>query len=87
MLTDIDLAFSRDTPEKVYVQHRMWEKREQLWDWLQDGAHLYVCGDEKSMAKDVDAMLARIVAEVGGREPGEFITELKKARRYQRDIY
>ncbi len=87
VLTDIDLAFSRDTPDKVYVQHRLWEKREQLWAWLEDGAHLYVCGDEKAMAKDVDATLARIVAEVGGREPGDYLSDLKKNRRYQRDVY
>ncbi|MEM8916031.1 MAG: hypothetical protein AAGC83_09345, partial [Pseudomonadota bacterium] len=87
VLNEIDLAFSRDTPEKVYVQHRMWDKREQLWAWLEDGANLYVCGDEKSMAKDVETTLSRIIAEVGGREPGDYLAELRKNRRYQRDIY
>ena len=54
-LARIDLAFSRDTPEKVYVQHRLWERRRDLVDWLESGAHLYVCGDAKAMAKDVRA--------------------------------
>ena len=56
-LTRIDVAFSRDQPEKIYVQHRLWERRADINAWLQDGAHIYVCGDEKGMAKDVDAML------------------------------
>ncbi len=56
-LTRLDLAFSRDTPEKVYVQHRLWERRRDLVDWLENGAHLYVCGDAKAMAKDVRATL------------------------------
>ena len=59
----IDVAFSRDQPEKIYVQHRLWEQRAELLSWVDDGAHLYVCGDEKGMARDVDVMLARILAE------------------------
>ena len=59
VLSRIDVAFSRDQPEKVYVQHRLWERRAELYGWLEEGAHLYVCGDEKAMAKDVHAMLAR----------------------------
>ena len=58
-LTRMDVAFSRDQPEKVYVQHRLWERRADLWSWLQDGAVLYLCGDATSMAKDVDATLRR----------------------------
>ena len=53
LLTHLDVAFSRDQPEKIYVQHRMWQRRAELFAWLEDGAHLYVCGDEKAMAKDV----------------------------------
>ncbi len=90
VLSRIDVAFSRDQPEKVYVQHRMWQRRAELYAWLEEGAHLYVCGDEKAMAKDVDAMLARIVADQGGRSPEAaeaHLTELKRARRYQRDVY
>ncbi len=90
VLSRIDVAFSRDQPEKVYVQQRLWERRAELYAWLEDGAHIYVCGDEKAMAKDVHAMLARIVAEQGGRRPEAaeaWLGDLKKQRRYQRDVY
>jgi hypothetical protein len=90
VLTRIDVAFSRDQPEKAYVQHRMWERRQELFAWLEEGAHLYVCGDEKRMAKDVHAVLHRIVAEAGGRSEDEtvaYIAELKRQGRYQRDVY
>ena len=90
MLTRLDVAFSRDQPEKVYVQHRMWERRAELFAWLEDGAHLYVCGDEKAMAKDVHATLAALVADRSGRSPADaeaYLTDLKKQRRYQRDVY
>ncbi len=90
VLSRIDVAFSRDQPEKVYVQDRLWQRRAELWGWLEEGAHLYVCGDEKAMAKDVHAMLARIVADQSGRsvEAAEaWLSELKKERRYQRDVY
>jgi sulfite reductase (NADPH) flavoprotein alpha-component len=89
-LSRIDVAFSRDQPEKIYVQHRMWERRADLQKWLQDGAHLYVCGDEKGMAKDVDATLVKILAEQakGDEEAGRAkLKELTKAGRYQRDVY
>jgi sulfite reductase (NADPH) flavoprotein alpha-component len=68
-LTRLDLAFSRDGAPgdtKVYVQQRMWENSAELFGWLEDGAHVYVCGDEKRMAKDVDAALHGIVARCGG---------------------
>jgi sulfite reductase (NADPH) flavoprotein alpha-component len=90
VLSRVDVAFSRDQPEKVYVQHRLWERRAELWAWLEDGAHLYVCGDEKAMAKDVHATLARIVADRSGRsaEAAEaWLGDLRKERRYQRDVY
>ena len=84
-LTRIDLAFSRDQPEKIYVQHRLWERRDELKGWIEDGAHLYVCGDEKGMAKDVDATLVKILGsgEVGTAK----LAELRKSGRYQRDVY
>ena len=89
-LTRIDVAFSRDQPEKVYVQHRMCERRAELFAWLEDGGHLYVCGDEKRMAKDVHAMLRRIVEDRSGRdaEAAEaWLADLRHAGRYQRDVY
>ena len=90
LLTRLDVAFSRDQPEKIYVQHRMWQRRAELFAWLEDGAHLYVCGDEKAMAKDVHATLAAIVADQSGRAPEvaqAYLADLKKQRRYQRDVY
>lgn len=89
-LSRIDVAFSRDQPEKIYVQHRLWERREELLKWIDDGAHIYVCGDEKGMAKDVDAMLVKILAgkAKGDEEAGRAtLKELTKAGRYQRDVY
>lgn len=89
-LSRIDVAFSRDQPKKIYVQHRLWERREELLGWIADGAHIYVCGDEKGMAKDVDQTLARILAEgsKGDEAAGQAkLKELAKANRYQRDVY
>jgi sulfite reductase (NADPH) flavoprotein alpha-component len=90
VLTRLDLAFSRDQKEKVYVQHRMRENAKELWAWLQEGAHFYVCGDARRMALDVDHALHAIVAEQGGMSPaaaGEYVKALTKAKRYQRDVY
>jgi sulfite reductase (NADPH) flavoprotein alpha-component len=89
-LSRLDVAFSRDQPEKIYVQHRIWQRRAELFAWLEDGAHLYVCGDEKAMAKDVHAMLGAIIADCSGRSPDAaeaYLTDLRKQRRYQRDVY
>jgi sulfite reductase (NADPH) flavoprotein alpha-component len=89
-LSRIDVAFSRDQPEKIYVQHRLWERRQDLLNWLQEGAHIYVCGDEKGMAKDVDATLVKMLAEQakGDEDAGRAkLKELAKAGRYQRDVY
>ena len=89
-LSRIDVAFSRDQPEKIYVQHRLWERRAELLSWIADGAHLYVCGDEKGMAKDVDATLVKILSEPlkGDLEAGKAkLRELTKSNRYQRDVY
>lgn len=86
VLDRIDVAFSRDQPEKIYVQDRLWERRADLFAWLEEGANLYVCGDEKAMAKDVDAMLHRIIQE-SGADPVDYLSKLKKDRRYQRDVY
>ena len=89
-LSRIDVAFSRDQPEKIYVQQRLWEHRAELLKWIEDGAHIYVCGDEKGMGRDVDVMLARILGEAaqGDEEAGRAkLKELAKAGRYQRDVY
>lgn len=89
-LTHLDLAFSRDQPERVYVQHRMWERRAELDAWLREGACLYVCGDEKRMAKDVHAMLARILMdrrELDAEAAEAELAELRRAGRYLRDVY
>jgi sulfite reductase (NADPH) flavoprotein alpha-component len=89
-LSRIDVAFSRDQPEKIYVQHRLWERRADLLKWLDEGAHIYVCGDEKGMGKDVDATLVKILAETakGDEDAGRAkLKELTKAGRYQRDVY
>ena len=90
LLTRLDTAFSRDQDEKVYVQHRMLEHAAELWRWLQDGAHFYVCGDAKRMATDVDNTLKKIVAEQGGMTPEAakaYVADMAKAKRYQRDVY
>ena len=87
VLTRIDVAFSRDAPSKVYVQHRMWEHRAELWRWLQDGANFYVCGDATAMAKDVHATLLRIAEDQGAADPQAWADDLVRAGRYQRDVY
>ncbi|MGZ8921390.1 MAG: sulfite reductase subunit alpha [Limisphaerales bacterium] len=88
-LARLDTAFSRDQKEKIYVQNRMLEHADELWKWLEAGAHFYVCGDAKRMAKDVDAALHKVV-ELAGRTPeqaAEYIQSLKSRKRYQRDVY
>ncbi|MFO1458955.1 MAG: sulfite reductase subunit alpha [Verrucomicrobiota bacterium] len=90
VLTHLDLAFSRDQAEKIYVQTRMAERAAELWSWLEAGAHLYVCGDARRMARDVDAALHALVASAGGRtaeQAAEYVAALKAAHRYQRDVY
>jgi len=89
-LTRMDVAFSRDRPQKIYVQHRMWDQRHDLIDWLEGGAHFYVCGDAKAMAKDVRAMLVRAFADVRtiSEEAAEqAIVALERGRRYLQDTY
>jgi len=89
-LTRMDLAFSRDRPDKVYVQHRIWERRKDLVDWLENGANFYVCGDAKSMAKDVRAVLVNAYADVktlsaDGAE--QAVAALERDKRYLQDVY
>jgi sulfite reductase (NADPH) flavoprotein alpha-component len=90
LLTRLTLAWSRDGEQKIYVQDRMREVGRDLWAWLADGAHVYVCGDAKRMAKDVERALVDVVAQFGARSTDEaiaFVTGLKKAGRYQTDVY
>ncbi|MBI5131984.1 MAG: sulfite reductase subunit alpha [Rhodopseudomonas palustris] len=90
LLTRLSLAWSRDGTEKIYVQDRMREVGRDLWSWLTEGANIYVCGDAKRMAKDVELALVDIVAQHGARTPAEataFVSDLKKHGRYQQDVY
>lgn len=89
-LSAISLAFSRDQADKVYVQHKMLEAADQLWSWLEAGAYVYVCGDAKAMAKDVEAAFLQIIMDKGKRDldsAKSYLKALKKASRYQRDVY
>jgi sulfite reductase (NADPH) flavoprotein alpha-component len=90
ILSHLDLAFSRDQADKVYVQHRMLERGRDLYAWLQDGAHVYVCGDAGKMAADVHEALIAIVSKHGGKDheaAGEYVQALQADKRYQRDVY
>jgi sulfite reductase (NADPH) flavoprotein alpha-component len=86
----LELAFSRDQAEKIYVQNRMLENAAELWKWFEEGAHFYVCGDAKRMARDVDAVLHQIVQSAGGKSAenaAAYVQNLKSTKRYQRDVY
>ncbi|HEX9046720.1 MAG TPA: sulfite reductase subunit alpha [Verrucomicrobiae bacterium] len=90
LLARLDLAFSRDQTEKIYVQNRMLENGAELWSWLEAGGHFYVCGDASRMAKDVDAALHKIIETHGGKsadDAKEYVAKLKNDKRYQRDVY
>ncbi len=90
LLTRLDLAFSRDQEEKIYVQHRILECAKELWTWLEAGAHIYVCGDASRMAKDVDATLHTVAERAGGRSTetaAAYIQSLRAEKRYLRDVY
>ncbi|AEX50613.1 sulfite reductase [NADPH] flavoprotein alpha-component [Rahnella aquatilis CIP 78.65 = ATCC 33071] len=90
LLTNISLAWSRDQAEKVYVQDKLREQGAEVWQWLQEGAHVYVCGDANRMAKDVEQALLEIIAKYGVMDletADEYLSELRLDRRYQRDVY
>jgi len=90
VLQRIDVAFSRDQNEKIYVQHRMLEQGARLWEWLQEGAYVYVCGDAEHMAPDVHAALLQIIERHGGYSAegaAEYLLQLQREARYQRDVY
>ena len=89
-LTHMDVAFSRDRPDKIYVQHKVWERRHELVEWLDGGAHFYVCGDAKAMAKDVRAMLVNAYADVKTLSPEaaeQAVVTLEREKRYLQDVY
>ena len=90
VLHKLSTAFSRDQAEKVYVQHRMLEEAEELFAWLEQGGYFYICGDASRMAKDVDTALHQVVEKAGGKSPEEaaaYVEELKKSKRYRKDVY
>lgn len=90
LLSKLDVAFSRDTEEKVYVQHRILENSREVYEWLQEGAHIYICGDEKHMAHDVHSALITVIQHEGGLSPEEaaaYLDQLQQDQRYQRDVY
>jgi sulfite reductase (NADPH) flavoprotein alpha-component len=91
LLTRCDCAWSRDQASKSYVQHKMLENAAEIWKWIDsDGAHFFVCGDARRMAKDVDAALRKIIHEQGGKseeETNQYIEKLKGDKRYKRDVY
>jgi sulfite reductase (NADPH) flavoprotein alpha-component len=90
VLTRLDLAWSRDQHARIYVQQRMLESGPEIWSWLEEGAAIYICGDATRMAKDVEVTLHRIIESAGGRSneaAAEYLESLKRARRYQRDVY
>jgi sulfite reductase (NADPH) flavoprotein alpha-component len=91
ILRGLDCAWSRDQPQKIYVQHKMTENAAEIWKWIDaEGAHFFVCGDARRMAKDVDATLRKIVQEHGGKsveQANEYVEKLKNEKRYKRDVY
>ena len=89
-LTQFDTAFSRDQSHKIYVQHRMLERGKELFAWLEEGAHFFVCGDAARMAKDVDVALHQIIEKEGGKTPeqaAQYVENLRQQKRYKRDVY
>ena len=90
LVDKITLAFSRDQKEKIYVQHRLIENGKDVFEWLEAGAHFYVCGDATHMAKDVEAALLSIIQQHGGKsedDAKEYLVAMRKAKRYQKDVY
>jgi len=91
LLARLDCAWSRDQAQKIYVQHKMTENADEIWKWIDaEGAHFFVCGDARRMAKDVDATLRKIVQAQGGKnveQANEYVEKLKNEKRYKRDVY
>jgi sulfite reductase (NADPH) flavoprotein alpha-component len=90
VLTKLDVAFSRDQAAKIYVQDKLRQNGSEVWQWLQQGAHLYICGDANRMAKDVQQALVDIVQQYGNKtaeQAQQYLDELRVAKRYQKDVY
>lgn len=90
VLTELHIAFSRLHDKKIYVQDRLWENREAMWEFMQSGAHFYVCGDARNMARDVQNAMLRIMKELGGKDEAEaakFFKDMERQRRYQADVW
>jgi sulfite reductase (NADPH) flavoprotein alpha-component len=90
VLTHINTAFSRDQKEKVYVQHKMQKQAKELYQWLQAGAHVYICGAKEPMSVDVENTLLSIIREEGGKSPAQaelYLDELKESGRFLKDVY
>ncbi len=90
LLTNIDVAFSRDQKEKIYVQHKIKERGKELFNWLEKGAYFYVCGDKEKMSKDVEDSLLKVIEEFGKKskkQAGEYLDKLKEEERYLLDVY
>ena len=90
VLTRLDLAFSRDQAEKIYVQHKMKQHGAELFSWLEQGGYFYVCGDATRMARDVDQALADVIAQHGimnTEKATDYVNNLKREKRYLRDVY
>lgn len=89
-LEKMELAFSRDQQEKIYVQHKLLENQQEIYNWLEEGAHFYLCGDMKSMARDVNKTLLEIIKTQGGvsiEKADEYVKKLKREKRFQQDVY
>ena len=90
VLTRLSTAFSRDQEERIYVQHRLLQESESVWQWLERGAHLYVCGDAAKMAGDIDRALQKVIQSAGGLShevAAQYVRDMSKSGRYQRDVY
>ena len=90
LLNKFSLAWSREGEKKVYVQDKIREEADEFWRWLEQGAHIYVCGDASRMAKDVEKAILEVIAKQGGKDEDdaiEYLNELREADRYQRDVY
>lgn len=86
----MEVAFSRDQEEKVYIQHKLMENKKELYQWLEKGAHFYLCGDRKNLAKDVNKTLLEIIRTEGGiseEQAEKYVKQLKREKRFQSDVY